>query len=32
MTEIDFKVGKNAEVLQQYLLQKAAIMEKLKGT
>ena len=32
MTEIDFKVGKNAEVLQQYLLQKTAIMEKLKGT
>lgn len=32
MTEIDFKVSKNAEVLQQYLLQKAAIMEKLKGT
>lgn len=32
MTEIDFKVHKNAEVLQQYLLQKTAIMEKLKGT
>lgn len=32
MTEIDFKVSKNAEVLQQYLLQKSAIMEKLKGT
>lgn len=32
MTEIDFKIHKNAEVLQQYLLQKTAIMEKLKGT
>lgn len=32
MTEIDFKVSKNAEILQQYLLQKSAIMDKLKGT
>lgn len=32
MTESDFKISKNAEVLQQYLLQKSAIMDKLKGT